>query len=147
MADGSRAMETGGFKGRSREVSKQQLYELFEKCLGIPPRCVVNEYGMTELSTQFYDQTLVEGRQTDRKVAPPWSRVLIMDPRTGVEAKEGETGLIRVFDLANLWSAMCIQTEDLGVARDGGFEIIGRAAGAEVRGCSLNAEEFRPTSE
>ena len=60
-------METGGFKGRSREVSKKELYAMFEKFLGISPARVVNEYGMTELSTQFYDQTLREGRQTDRK--------------------------------------------------------------------------------
>jgi hypothetical protein len=140
MADGSRAMDTGGFKGRSREVSKKDLYQRFEECLGLPPTRVVNEYGMTELSTQFYDQTLREGRQTDRKIAPPWSRVVIIDPGTGKEAKEGQRGLIRVYDLANLWSAMCIQTEDLGVAGGNGFEVLGRAAGAEVRGCSLTAE-------
>ena len=116
---------------------------MFEKFLGIPPARVVNEYGMTELSTQFYDQTLREGRQTDRKVAPPWSRVLIVDPNTGKEAKERERGLIRVYDLANVWSAMCIQTEDLGVAYGDEFEVLGRAAGAEVRGCSLNAEALR----
>jgi hypothetical protein len=113
---------------------------MFEKFLRIPPSCVVNEYGMTELSTQFYDQTLSVDRQTDEKTAPPWSRVLVIDPNTGKEAAEGERGLIRVFDLANLWSMMCIQTEDLGIARGDRFEILGRAAGAEVRGCSLNAE-------
>ena len=116
MTDGSRAMETGGFKGRSREVTKNELYGMFEKFLGIPPARIVNEYGMTELSTQFYDQTLREGRQTNRKVVPPWARVVIIDPNTGKEASEGERGLIRICDLANLWSAMCIQTEDLGVA-------------------------------
>jgi Acyl-protein synthetase, LuxE len=140
---GSRVMETGGFKGRSREVSKKELYAMFEKFLDIPPARVVNEYGMTELSTQFYDQTLREGRQTDKKLAPPWSRVLMIDPNTGKEAKEGERGLIRIHDLANVWSAMCIQTEDLGVAHEDGFEVLGRAAGAEVRGCSLNAESLR----
>jgi hypothetical protein len=155
MAEGSRAMETGGFKGRSREIPKTELYEMFETFLGIPPSLVVNEYGMTELSTQFYDQTLREGRQTDRKAAPPWSRVLIIDPNTGREADEHKRGpsprrsgfghaggMIRICDLANLWSMMCIQTEDLGIANGNGFEILGRAAGAEVRGCSLNAESF-----
>jgi hypothetical protein len=143
MAEDSRAMETGGFKRRSREVPKKELYEMFEKFLRIPPSRVVNEYGMTELSTQFYDQTLREGRQTDRKTAPPWSRVVIIDPNTGKEANEGQRGLIRIYDLANLWSMMCIQTEDLGIASSNGFEILGRAAGAEVRGCSLNAEALR----
>jgi len=138
-------METGGFKGRSREVPKADLYALIETVLGIPTTRIVNEYGMTELSTQFYDATLRVGKRTDAKTVPPWARVLIIDPNTGREAAENERGLIRVFDLANLWSMMCVQTEDLGMARTSGtglveFEVLGRAAGAEVRGCSLNAE-------
>lgn len=135
---GSRAMETGGFKGRSREVSKAELYRLFHDRLGITE--VVNEYGMTELSTQFYD----ERPGSNVKDVPAWARVLIIDPQTGREAAPGQRGLIRVFDLANLWSSLCIQTEDLGVAHaDGRFEVLGRAAGAEVRGCSLNAETLK----
>jgi acyl-protein synthetase LuxE len=140
MAEGSRAMETGGFKGRSREMSKKELHASFEKHLGIPSSCVVNEYGMTELSTQFYDWTIRTGQQTDRKAVAPWSRVQIIDPNTGREAAPSERGMIRVFDLANLWSVLCVQTEDLGVALDNGFEVLGRVADAEVRGCSLNAE-------
>jgi hypothetical protein len=144
LSEGARAMETGGFKGRSREVSKTDLYGLFERFLGIPKARVVNEYGMTELSTQFYDATIRTGRRTDLKTVPPWARVLVIDPASGKEAAENEAGLIRVFDLANVWSMMCVQTEDLGVLRAGetGFEVLGRAAGAEVRGCSLNAESF-----
>lgn len=148
MAEGSRAMETGGFKGRSRELSKADLYALFGQVLGIPAVRVVNEYGMTELSTQFYDATLRGGQRTDSKAIPPWARVLVIDPNTGLEATgNGQQGLIRIFDLANLWSMMCVQTEDLGIARvnEPGrveFEVLGRAAGAEVRGCSLNAENF-----
>ncbi|MEI6083807.1 MAG: long-chain fatty acid--CoA ligase [Verrucomicrobiota bacterium] len=132
---GSRAMETGGFKGRSREVPKVELYRLFRERLGIDH--VVNEYGMTELSTQFYD-----GAGSIKDV-PPWARVLVINPATGQPAAVGQPGLIRVFDLANLWSSLCVQTEDLGVAQaDGRFEILGRVAGAEVRGCSLNAESL-----
>jgi hypothetical protein len=149
-AEGSRVMETGGFKGRSREMPKAELYGLIEGLLGLPKARIVNEYGMTELSTQFYDASLQIGHQTDSKSAPPWSRVIMIDPNTGREAAEDEGGLIRVFDLANLWSIMCIQTEDLGVARaaasqqeTGPFEVLGRAAGAEVRGCSLNAEDLK----
>jgi hypothetical protein len=150
MSEGSRAMETGGFKGRSREMSKAELYAMFERFLSIPKHRVVNEYGMTELSTQFYDETLPVGHQTDRKAVPPWARVLIIDPNTGRETAPKERGLIRVFDLANLWSMMCVQTEDLGVALASdspsglqGFEVLGRAAGTEVRGCSLNAEDLK----
>ena len=147
FADGSRVMETGGFKGRSRELSKTELYSLFEWVLGIPTMRVVNEYGMTELSTQFYDATLRVGQRTDGKTVPPWARVLVIDPNTGREAAGNERGLIRIFDLANLWSMMCVQTEDLGISRvsESGameFEVLGRAAAAEVRGCSLNAENI-----
>jgi hypothetical protein len=135
---GSRAMETGGYKGRSREAPKRELHRLIRERLGIEP--VINEYGMTELSTQFYD----ERPGSDLKDVPHWARVWVIDPRTGQEAARGETGLIRVLDLANLWSAICIQTEDLGIAHaDGRFEILGRAAGAEVRGCSLSAETWK----
>ncbi len=149
MPEGSRAMETGGFKGRSREMPKAELYGLFERWLGIPAAQVVNEYGMTELGTQFYDGSLLVGRQTDQKTSPPWARVLVIDPSTGREAADNERGLIRVIDLANLWSMVCVQTEDLGISRASGtrsgfleFEVLGRAAGAEVRGCSLNAESL-----
>ena len=149
MAEGSRVMETGGFKGRTREMPKVELYSFIEKLLGIPKARIINEYGMTELSTQFYDGSLQVNRQTDRKAAPPWARVVVIDPNTGREAAENEHGLIRVYDLANLWSIMCIQTEDLGVARaesasgTNSFEVLGRAAGAEVRGCSLTAEDLQ----
>ena len=68
---------------------------------------------------------------------PPWARVQIISPETGREVADGETGLIRVFDLANIFSVMAIQTEDLGIRRDEHFELIGRAALAEPRGCSL----------
>jgi hypothetical protein len=150
MAEGSRVMETGGFKGRSREIPKAELYGQIERLIGIPKTRIVNEYGMTELSTQFYDGSLRMGRQTDDKAAPPWARVVIVDPNTGREAAENGRGLVRVYDLANLWSILCIQTEDLGVAHvaasasgTNSFEVLGRAAGAEVRGCSLTAEDLK----
>ncbi len=156
LPEGSRAMETGGFKGKSREMPKRELYELFEKYVGIPSSRVVNEYGMTELSTQFYDETLREKSEIrnpksegnpkskiqNLKSVPPWARVMIVDPRTGKEAVAGERGLIRVFDLANLYSVMAIQTEDLGVRRGDGFEVLGRASAAEARGCSIAADEI-----
>jgi hypothetical protein len=68
---------------------------------------------------------------------PPWARVQIISPENGREVAEGETGLIRVFDLANAFSVMAVQTEDLGIRRGDGFELIGRATLAESRGCSL----------
>lgn len=149
MAEGSRVMETGGFKGRSRELPKADLYALIERLIGIPKTRIVNEYGMTELSTQFYDGTLQANHPTDCKAPPPWARVVVIDPNTGRETAKNERGLIRVYDLANMWSILCIQTEDLGVTRSesasgtNSFEVLGRAAGAEVRGCSLTAEDLR----
>ncbi|MGH7993822.1 MAG: hypothetical protein ACREDQ_09920, partial [Limisphaerales bacterium] len=71
---------------------------------------------------------------------PPWARVRIISPETGQEAAHGETGLIRVFDLANVFSVMAVQAEDLGVRCGSGFELIGRAQFAEPRGCSLMME-------
>ena len=70
---------------------------------------------------------------------PTWTRVQIISPETGREVNEGETGLIRVFDLANVFSVMALQTEDLGIRRADGFELVGRASFAEARGCSLMA--------
>ncbi len=139
LPDGSRAMETGGYKGRSRVLSKPDLYAMFEPYLGLSSARVVNEYGMTELSTQFYDATLRVGYRTDIKPVPPWSRVMMVDARSGKPSMPGIPGLIRVLDLANLGSCLCIQTEDIGVAHPDGIEILGRATGAEPRGCSLAA--------
>jgi len=68
---------------------------------------------------------------------PPWAQVQIVSPETGREAMDGETGLIRVFDLANVFSVIAIQTGDLGIRRGDGFELLGRAQVAEARGCSL----------
>jgi hypothetical protein len=67
-------------------------------------------------------------------------RVQIISPETGYEVADGETGLIRVFDLANVFSVMAIQTEDLGIRRGNGFELLGRAQLAEPRGCSLMSQ-------
>jgi hypothetical protein len=78
---------------------------------------------------------------------PAWVRCQIVSPETGKEVKEGETGLIRVFDLANVYSVMAIQTEDLGIKRGTGFELVGRASFSEPRGCSLMAAAERDGDE
>jgi hypothetical protein len=108
----------------------------------VPPEFVVREYGMTELTSQCYTQTLLGG-DPDVFVAPHWMRVRLLDPETLEEARAGDPGLICVFDLANLGSAVHLLTEDLGVAEEEGFRLLGRAAGAELRGCSLTVEELR----
>jgi hypothetical protein len=143
LPPGSRVMETGGYKGRSRSLPKAELHALITDRLAIPASHIVCEYGMSELSSQAYDAALDATRNTQHATRtfrfPPWARAQIISPETGHEVAEGETGLLRVFDLANVWSVLAIQTEDLGVRRGDGFELLGRAARAEPRGCSLMA--------
>lgn len=138
---GSRVMDTGGYKGRSREVAEDEMRALYAEVLDVPASHCVNEYGMTEMCSQFYDATLrdaVRGRDRDRfKMLPPWVRTRIVDPETLEPVAEGEAGLLQHFDLANLHSVMAIQTEDLGVAAGDGFRLLGRAPGATPRGCSI----------
>jgi len=134
----SRVMETGGYKNRSRALSKVELHKLIKQRLGVSR--VLCEYGMSELSSQAYDSAISaeKGKTMARHFQfPPWTRVQIVSPETGREVTDGETGLIRVFDLANVFSVMAVQTEDLGVRRDEHFELVGRAQLAEARGCSL----------
>jgi hypothetical protein len=140
---GSRVMETGGYKGRSRSMPKSELHQLITTRLGVPRENIICEYGMSELSSQAYDSDI---HPPSSILHPrvfrfsPWARAQIISPETGLEAAEGETGLIRVFDLANVFSVMAIQTEDLAIRHGGGFELLGRATQAEPRGCSLMSQ-------
>jgi hypothetical protein len=136
----SRVMETGGYKNRSRVLSKVELHRLVKERLGVSR--VLCEYGLSELSSQAYDTRSQKSEvrsQNEKRVFhfSPWARVQIISPETGREVSEGETGLIRIFDLANVFSVAAIQTEDLGIRRGDGVELIGRAQLAEPRGCSL----------
>jgi hypothetical protein len=147
LPEGSRMMETGGFKGRARVVEREELYAAVEERLGIPAACVVNEYGMTELLSQFYEPVLsgppAPAALRERfHVAPPWVRTRVLDPATLVPLGHGQAGLLCHFDLANAGSAACVLTEDMGVAVAGGFRLLGRAPGAEPRGCSLATEDL-----
>jgi hypothetical protein len=139
---GARVMETGGFKGRARELSRERLYAWVEDRLGVPPERCVNQYGMTELGSQFYDSVLRDPSGPRRKLRPPWTRVLLVDPASGEEVEDGEAGAIRIVDLANTGSVLAVATADLGRRVGDGFEVLGRAAGAEARGCSLAADEM-----
>ncbi len=135
LARGSRIMETGGFKGRTREISKSELYALCALRFAVPKTSCISEYGMTELSSQFYGQKVFRG--------PAWTRTLVIDPATGREAPKGKGGILRHWDLANLYSVMAVETEDRGRQVRGGFELLGRAQSVEPRGCSLDFEELR----
>jgi hypothetical protein len=142
---GSQVLETGGYKNRSRVLPKPELHALITRSLGVGRENIICEYGMSELSSQAYDSAPTLRRQAGQGSDaperyfhfPPWARVQIISPETGREVAEGETGLIRIFDLANVFSVAAIQTEDLGIRRGDGFELMGRAQLAEPRGCSL----------
>lgn len=134
---GSRVMETGGFKGRAREIPRDELYASMEARLGVPAACIVNQYGMTELGSQFYDSVLAEPGEPRRKLGPPWARARVVDPESGRKCTPGEIGALVLHDLANTGSVAAIQTADLGRTVGNGFEVLGREAGAEVRGCSI----------
>lgn len=137
LPEGSLAVETGGYKGTRRELPKSDLYRLFHDRLGLAPDSVWNEYGMTELSSQFYTRGLGNPHW-----APPWARGAVVDPLSGREVSEGETGILRLFDAANLGSVCAVQTRDLAIRRGGDFELIGRDPAALPRGCSLAADEL-----
>lgn len=133
---GSRVFETGGYKGRSRTVPKEELHASIERALGIPSAFIVSEYGMSELSSQAYDRAA--GREEPRVFRfPPWVRWNIISPETGQPVPEGAAGLVRIWDLANVGSVLAIQTEDIAIRQGDGFKLAGRAAAAEARGCSL----------
>jgi hypothetical protein len=140
----SRVMETGGYKNQSRVLPKEELHALIEERLGVPRSYILCEYGMSELSSQAYDGgSRIEDRGSSEGSAgryfyfPQWARAVVVSPETGREVGDGETGLLRIFDLANVYSVMAIQTEDLAIRRGDGFELLGRAWSAEPRGCSL----------
>lgn len=145
LPEGSRVMQTGGYKGRSREVDSEVLLAAIAARYGVDPSCIINEFGATELSSQMYGTTLrdrVTGARGPRRLwAPPWVRATPVDPDT-LEPIQGErVGLLRIDDCANLDSAVCIQTADLARRVEDGIVVLGRAPGAVPRGCSLAADQ------
>ena len=137
LAPGSFAMETGGYKGTGRSLSKAALYTRFFDSLELAPDSIFNEYSMTELSSQWYTHGLGRPHR-----GPAWARALVVNPAGNREVPEGEQGVLRLFDLANLGSVVAIQTQVLAVRRGDAFELIGRNPGAVPRGCSRTADEM-----
>ncbi|MET0792685.1 MAG: acyl-protein synthetase [Polyangiaceae bacterium] len=142
-------MQTGGFKGKSREIAPDELRRSIARTFGISEARVVSEYGMTELTSQLYEATLPgsplhsERRgQAGIYYEPAWLRVIPVDPISLDPVAEGEVGIARIVDLGNVDSAIAIQTQDRVRRVHGGIELLGRAPGAPPRGCSLAVEEF-----
>lgn len=140
LPEGSRILDTGGYKGQSRELPLDTFYGELAELLGVPRERCINMYGMTELSTQFYD----DGNATvpSVKSGPHWIRSRLVDPATGTTVPAGERGILAHCDLGNFNSVSTILTEDVGLPADGGFLLLGRAEGAQAKGCSLAVEEF-----
>jgi hypothetical protein len=140
LPSGSRILDTGGYKGHSRELPLEAFYAGLEATFGVPRERCINMYGMTELSTQLYDSG--NAVVPSVKSGPHWIRSRLVDPLTGREVPPGERGVLVHCDLANFNSVTSILTEDVGVAVEGGFLLLGRAEGAQAKGCSLAVEEF-----
>ena len=124
-------METGGMKGRRKEMIREELHSILAKGFGVDK--IHSEYGMTELLSQAYSKG--EGIFE----CPPWMRILIRDPEDALELlPSGKTGGLNVIDLANINSCSFIATQDLGkFLPDGRLEILGRFDNSDIRGCNL----------
>ena len=126
-------METGGMKGRRKEIIRQELHQILQKGFGVNQ--IHSEYGMTELLSQAYS------KGNGIFECPPWMKIVTRDTEDALSIQQpNKTGGINVIDLANLNSCSFIATQDLGKVYDNGeFEIIGRFDNSDIRGCNLMA--------
>ncbi len=123
-------METGGMKGRRKELTRTELHEQLKKGLGVST--IHSEYGMTELLSQAYSNG--EGLYK----CPPWMKVYVRDEEDPLVVKTSGRGILQIIDLANQYSCAFISTEDIGIVyEDGSFEVLGRMDNSEMRGCGL----------
>jgi hypothetical protein len=123
-------METGGMKGRRKEITREELHAILRERLGV--QLVHAEYGMTELLSQAYSA----GDGVFR--CPPWMKVIVRSEDDPLEVRMQGEGLINIIDLANIWSCAFLATDDVGVlGADGSFTVAGRVDQSDIRGCSL----------
>ena len=124
-------METGGMKGKRKELIRAELHETLKQGFGV--NTIHSEYGMTELLSQAYS------RSNSLFKTPPWMQVLTRDTEDALTIQAyGKTGGINIIDLANINSCAFIATQDLGkVYKDGSFEVMGRFDNSDIRGCNL----------
>ncbi len=123
-------METGGMKGRRKEMIKEELHSVLKQGFGVSQ--IYSEYGMTELLSQAYS--------TGNGIfnCPPWMKILTRDTEDARALIQNKTGGINIIDLANQNSCSFIATQDLGkIKNDGSFEILGRFDDSDIRGCNL----------
>jgi hypothetical protein len=127
-------METGGMKGRRKEITRAELHDYLGRRLHSTR--IHSEYGMTELMSQAYST----GNGTFR--CPPWMQVILRDPEDPRDvARTHQRGGINIIDLANIRSCAFIETQDLGrMGQNGNFEVLGRMDNSDIRGCNLLVE-------
>lgn len=127
---GVKILETGGMKGRRKEMIREELHQLL--CKGLNVNEIYSEYGMTELLSQAYT------KDKEYFTPPKWMKILIRDVNDPLGiVKEGKTGGVNVIDLANLYSCSFIATDDLGVKQGEQFKVLGRFDQSDIRGCNL----------
>ncbi len=136
LPQGSRLMHTGGMKGRAREVPVEEQSHQLAHMFNLSPDSIYTEYGMTELSSQFYAQG---AQNASRYRIPGWVRVSTLDPATGQALPAGQVGVLRIDDVANIDSSCMIQTADLGQVQNNEVQLLGRDPASVERGCSLTA--------
>ena len=130
--------ETGGSKGLRNSFSPEDVRKRLSRHFGVPESKILNEYGMTELSSQFYKW----GNEEAHK-GPPWVGIRVVDVFTGKPAVPGEIGYLEIVDLANLDTVMAIRTQDLAIATgEREFVLLGRDSEAVARGCSRGVEDI-----
>jgi phenylacetate-coenzyme A ligase PaaK-like adenylate-forming protein len=125
-------METGGMKGRRKEITRGELHATLKKSFNLSE--IHSEYGMTELLSQAWS------KRDGIYYCPPWMKILIRDPQDPLTIinEPGVTGGINIIDLANIYSCSFVATGDLGrLHEDGGFEVLGRFDNQDIRGCNL----------
>ncbi len=124
-------METGGMKGRRKELIREELHQWLKQGFGVSD--IHSEYGMTELLSQAYS------KGNGKFQTPPWMQLSVRDPEDPLTTNRiGQSGGINVIDLANINSCSFIATQDLGkIYEDGSFEVLGRFDHSDIRGCNL----------
>lgn len=138
LPKGSAIFETGGYKGLNIELNPDAFHVRLIEHFGIARADIVNEYSMTELSSQWYRR----GDQAEHH-GPHWTRIRVIDPETQQAAAPGAPGYLELIDLANLGSVAAIRTQDIAVATgDSSFILLGRDPGALPRGCSRAADDL-----
>ncbi len=139
LPKGSWLLETGGYKGTRITLQKPDFYKKLSTFFNIEIGSIINEYSMTELSSQFYTNGLDKIHR-----GPSWTRVRVINPETNEDVHEGEMGYLTIYDLANTQSILAIRTQDIAIKTNDeqSFFLVGRDPSAIARGCSRANDEL-----